>query len=320
MTMPQGMTLSVPHYLLALAIVMAWAPPITLPFLSRTRSWPLWPVAFGGALLTGLMQGVLGPIPTALCVVMAGMLWLGSEVDSTGQRLSATSMRPPYLRRSGLVLGVVLALAFALHKVPGFARGFVIPEQRITLNAALYSQYLNFDKGAAGLLLLALVCRRARNTSEWAESFLVAVVVTWFTLAVAVPIALAYDYVNFSPKLPTFTATFLFVNLFFTCVAEEAFFRGVVQEKLHQWCERSAWCSRGIQQRWVPIAVVLLMALPFGVAHTPSSVASFLFIFVASVSYGIAYLKTRRIETSILVHFFVNTTHFLLFTYPYRSV
>ena len=37
---------------------------------------------------------------------------------------------------------------------------------------------------------------------------------------------------------------------------------------------------------------------------------------LAGMGYGFAYLKTRRIEAAVLVHFLVNFTHLLFFSYP----
>ncbi len=311
-----SLSLGVPHYLLAVSIVAVWVPPLRL----LGRTWPLWPVLFTASLVAGVSAGTLTVASASLLLLLAALLWLGRSDASNGN--AADRFNSPvdaqWLRSALFVVGVLLALAFAVHGIPGFIRGLVIPETRITPDAALYSQYLNFDKGAAGLLLLALACRRIEWAEDWVRTVKVGVVVAWFTLALAIPVALLTDYVHYAPKFPDFALTFLFVNLFFTCVAEEAFFRGVVQEKLHQWCERAPWCNRAPQQRWIPIAVVILLALPFGVAHTRSSLAAFAFVFVASISYGIAYLKTRSIESSILVHFLVNAVHFLLFTYPYR--
>jgi uncharacterized protein len=307
------------HYLLALAILVVWLPSVRV----MDRRWPLWPVVFALALVVGVIQQVLTPLAAGMLILVAGLLWCGRrpmEVSAApAEARFAGIVFFDSVRRTLFLIGVALALAVALHRVPGFARGLVIPETRLTPDAAVYFQYLNFDKGAVGLLLLALACQRMKLAAQWADRLRVACVIAGVTLAVAIPGALLADYVRYAPKFPNFAWTFLFVNLFFTCVAEEAFFRGVVQEAVHRSCERSAWCSGAPQRRWIPIAVVLLLALPFGVAHTPSSVAAFLFIFVASVSYGYAYLKTRTIEASILVHFCVNAVHFLLFTYPYRS-
>jgi membrane protease YdiL (CAAX protease family) len=40
---------------------------------------------------------------------------------------------------------------------------------------------------------------------------------------------------------------------------------------------------------------------------------------LAGFFYGFAFLKTNKIQSSILLHFAFNTIHFLLFTYPWLN-
>jgi membrane protease YdiL (CAAX protease family) len=68
----------------------------------------------------------------------------------------------------------------------------------------------------------------------------------------------------------------------FTCVTEEAFFRGFLLAQL----------ARG----W--------SGSRYGLAA------------VAGFGYAMAYLRTGRIEAAILTHFALNALHFLAFTYP----
>ena len=44
--------------------------------------------------------------------------------------------------------------------------------------------------------------------------------------------ALTLNLVEFAPKVPEFWLPFIAINLLFTCVAEEALFRGEIQTKL----------------------------------------------------------------------------------------
>lgn len=60
----------------------------------------------------------------------------------------------------------------------------------------------------------------------------------------------------------------------------------------------------------------MLASLMFGLAHFKGGISYVMLATVAGVGYGFVYQKTKRIESSILVHFAVNTIHFLFFTYP----
>jgi membrane protease YdiL (CAAX protease family) len=96
------------------------------------------------------------------------------------------------------------------------------------------------------------------------------------------------------------------VNLFFTCLSEEAFFRGFVQQELA--CEGS-----GTARTLVALSAAALL---FGLAHYAGGATYVLAGVIAGLGYGWAFLRTRRIESAMLVHFGVNAAHFLLFVYP----
>jgi uncharacterized protein len=120
--------------------------------------------------------------------------------------------------------------------------------------------------------------------------------------------ASAIGYVHWDPKWPPQAWTFLTLNLLFTCVAEEAFFRGVIQEQL----------TRALERRprlvWFPVAVSTLV---FALAHASGGLPLVALAALAGLGYSVVYSITRRIEAAILVHFAVNAIHFVGFSYPY---
>jgi membrane protease YdiL (CAAX protease family) len=99
-------------------------------------------------------------------------------------------------------------------------------------------------------------------------------------------------------------------NLFFTCLSEEAGFRGFLQHEL----------ARIGRNRALAAALALIFsAVVFGLAHLGGGWRYALAATVAGLGYGYAYHKTQRIEAAMGVHFCVNALHFLLFTYPALS-
>lgn len=90
-------------------------------------------------------------------------------------------------------------------------------------------------------------------------------------------------------------------------MAEEAFFRNFLQ--------RHSACAIGGAHGGM-IALVITAPL-FGIAHAGGGPMLVAFATAAGVGYGYVYLRTGRVEASILTHFAVNAVHFLLFTYPY---
>jgi membrane protease YdiL (CAAX protease family) len=57
-------------------------------------------------------------------------------------------------------------------------------------------------------------------------------------------------------------------------------------------------------------------AVLFGLAHFAGGATYVTLATAAGAGYGIVYHRTRSIEMSMLVHFGLNATHFLLFAYP----
>jgi uncharacterized protein len=232
---------------------------------------------------------------------------------STLQRLSApvANFKQQLTGRFLLGLGLICALAIGLHLPQGaFNNHLVVSLVRITPDAIPYTLYLNFDKGIAGALLLLLVVRTAASFAHLVRAIKSAALISGVTLALFVPLILFSGYARYAPKWPDFALTFLFANIFFTVVAEECFFRGVIQERIHRMLE-----VRNLGNGW-HLAAILVLSLPFALSHISHSWTGFVLIVLAGCAYGYAYLRTRSIESPIVVHSVVNTVHFFFFTYP----
>jgi membrane protease YdiL (CAAX protease family) len=205
-----------------------------------------------------------------------------------------------------------LSLALALHALPGFHNPIVLDAVRTSPKAPPFSLYANFDKASAGLLLLACFAPRLRS---WRDCRAIAApTLQAFALAALATLGLAWVAGQVQPdaKWPPFAPVFLAVNLLFTCVAEEAFFRGLIQEQL----TRALTSLPGLAS-WVPIAVSTVL---FGLAHAGSGLAYIGLASLAGLAYAAVYARTRRTEAAVLTHFLLNATHFLLFTYPARTM
>lgn len=279
--------------LLGLAIALTW-----MPFRPLTgRQAPAWVVAFAAACLAGLVAspGVLEPTALLPLAVLAALAWGG--------------VAAPRWRCVPTALAAVLALVLSLHLLPGFHPVILFHDVRLTPDAAPFALALSFDKGAAGLVLLGAFCVRATTWRQFASQGAVIAVAALATATVLIGIALAAGYVRLEPKWPEAAPAFLVANLLFTCVAEEAFFRGLIQERLM----RLADARRQPAWNWIAIAVSTAL---FGLAHAGGGSTWMLVATLAGLGYAAIYARTRTIEGAILVHFIVNAAHFLGFTYP----
>lgn len=274
------------YVLLVLSIGAAWLPPLRI----RSLSIMLWPAVYAASVLAAWHEGFLD---WRAVIALAALVGLALAV----RRMQGAP------RWIAFALLLVLSAALALHLVPGF-RNPVVMAMRFSQDASPFIQYLNFDKGSVGLVLVALLAPASRAPrTDWARETLAAFV---GTTVVVLSVAAVIGVVRFDPKLPAVTPTFLVINLFLTCVAEEAMFRLLVQDPLQG-------PRPDHRRRMMAVAVTGLL---FGLAHAAGGPSMFVVATLAGVGYAAVYAKTGRIESAILVHFGLNATHFLLFSYP----
>ncbi|WP_218151291.1 CPBP family intramembrane glutamic endopeptidase [Roseateles sp. YR242] len=289
-----------PFVLLIFAIAAVWLPSLRL---RGGLSVPLWVPAYAAALVAAVAQGCVGLVGVAALVAMAVL----------AEAVRRRPMGALYWPLFGLLL--VLALALTLHQVPGFHNPMAINGVRFSEDARPFTQYLNFDKGSVGLILLAVLAPRLGRQDAVALTLGRSAVLAVAVAAVVLGAAAAVGMVRLDPKWPPQAAKFLMANLFLTCVAEEALFRVLVQDPLSgarvgsNARGASAWNNRSV------LAVVLSAAL-FGAAHAGGGIWMIVVAGLAGVGYAATYAWLRRIEVAVVVHFGVNAAHFLLFTYP----
>lgn len=279
--------------LLGLAVVAVWAAPIRTPW-GRVAPWaPL----LAGALLSAALQQLVDWRGLAAVAVLLGLA------------LASLQAPQPALRRAATFGTVLLCFVLGMSKLPGFVPFVFVGDTVVSAGAPPMRLALRFDAGIAGLVLLAFYGRRI---TTWAEAGTVArstLPILLLTTVVVIGLGVAAGYVAFDPKWPSFAAGHLLKILLATCVLEEMFFRGVIQQGLADW--------RPVRERpalkWLPLAVASLL---FGAVHAPGGAALAVLATVAGLGYGMAWQATRRIEAAIAVHFAVNAVHFVGFTYP----
>ncbi|WP_020651490.1 CPBP family intramembrane glutamic endopeptidase [Massilia niastensis] len=278
--------------LLFAAIAVAWLPPLRV---GATFSFAAWQALLGAAVVAGLVQGFLSA-PALVALALLAALAVGAE--------RAAGKVPRVLL---LAAAMLVILALALHAVPGFHNPKLFDQLVVSTNAPPFTMYLNFDKAAAGLVLLGLLCTRVVDGDGWRRALGAGLAGGLLTAAAVLGIGLALGYIAFDPNDWQLVLQFGLVNLLFVCVAEEVFFRGVLQERLQRaWAGHKAGAA----------CAVALSSLLFGLAHLGGGVTLFLLATLAGAGYGVVYARTRSIEAAILAHVLLNVIHFAWFTYP----
>ncbi len=246
-------------------------------------------ILLGIALLTALWLERLSPV--AALVSLAGLLlaW-------------RTPGLPQPWRGVALTLVLLWAMALTLHLVPGFDNLKVLDRVQAGPASVPFTLYLNLDKPLIffGLLLAWPALLGPGGTMRWRPLALL-------MLPLATLLLLAWQLGALKPEvgLPHWWWLFAVNNLVFTCVAEEALFRGLIQQ--------------GVASRSKPWLGLLVASLLFGAAHLAGGPLLVLFAALAGACYGLAFQLSGRLSVAILLHFLFNFAHLALFTYPLAS-
>jgi membrane protease YdiL (CAAX protease family) len=272
--------------LLALAVLLLWAP--------GPRPWPT-AIALACACAAGVAAGLLdwrAPLAIAAYALLA---WRARETPQA------------WARAPLLVLTGLAAFLFALHRIPGFHNPVLAQAVRFSSDAAPFTLHANFDTAAAGIVLMAQFCQPIRTAGAWAAMLRLTWPVALSVLVVVLGLGCLLGYVRPDVKWTPYSGAFLAANLLFTCVTEEAFFRGFILARI-----AGALAGR----RWGLGVAVAVSTLLFGLAHAAGGPVLVLLATVAGLHYAAAYLRSGRIEGAILTHFVLNATHFVAFSYP----
>jgi len=220
--------------------------------------------------------------------------------------------------RGGMFLGSIIVslylclyAKFGLHPVPGLQNWQVVRNFTFSHQAFPFSMTFGLEKFLVGFFFIWFSKQSLTNQGAW-RSIFQSSIVAWILAVIAlVPIAYVLHIAKIDIKPTNFFFLWALHNLFFVCIAEEAIFRGMIQPFLSlkfQNIEAGKY-----------LAIVITAGL-FGLFHFKSGWNIVLLSTVAGLFYGWAYMRTKRLEASIFVHFGVNAVHFLCFSYPALKV
>jgi len=280
--------------LLMLSIATLWIPADFDNLLMKKMK--LWSIPFILSLIFGIIFGfvqIIAYIPIAL---------LGAACYLAGKE----SIHKKIKIMSGLFI-LLLSGGLMAHIVPGFSNFNIISKLVISKDAIPYTQYLNFDKAVVGLFILAFTHKLLCSRKEWTNMIKGMIPISIVTIVIVMIISLAIEYVRFDLTVTHILLNWFLPNLFFTCVAEESFFRGFIQKNLVFILGKLKYGT---------VAGLLIASVLFGFAHFVGGVSYIFLATVAGFGYGLAYHNTKSIEASIVTHFLLNIVHFTFFTYP----
>jgi membrane protease YdiL (CAAX protease family) len=272
----------------------------------------LW-VPFVLAVVSGLANQKAPTIVFLIVTAFAGMNMGRMEIFALASSFSVLLMAYylPTLRKNESTLWMSYAVwpliiawcvLLSLHLVPGFDNLKVLDEVVAGPQSAPFSMYLNLDKP---LIFFALLFAYPLLLGDKSQFRWKCALVTLLPLLFLLPVAVFLGALKPEFSLPSWWWIFALNNLLLTCVAEEALFRGFIQQSL----------SRRFNWR----LGLIIASILFGLAHFGGGMLLMIFAGLAGLGYGLIFHFTQRLWCAVLVHFIFNFTHLLFFTYPILS-
>lgn len=240
----------------------------------------------------GVYHHVLTPLSLACLAILAVAIWLHHQYRQ--HRI---------IRLIVEIFLVACSLALFYHLIPGFNNPLMVVKDKVGPLSSLYSMYYNFDKALVPFLLF--VCLPTLFNAGSADRKVG--ISAWVILVLCVPavllLAVLLGGLKIELHMPQWILAFLMANLFFVAMAEEALFRGYLQQRIRQWLGT--------------YPALIITAVLFGAAHFAGGMLMMAFATLAGVIYGLAWMWSGRLWVPILFHFGLNLVHLMFFTYPF---
>lgn len=213
----------------------------------------------------------------------------------------------PRAKSIALTLLIFIALVFAAHLPPGFKTLNLWPNTTLSAHTGWSSLRFTADKPLLALfLLLSYRDSLCRTLTQWADATSIVIAPALLGIIIVYLIGLLIGYVVIDISFSSLLLIWFFRNLLFTVVAEEIFFRLVIQSRLES----------AINHPHAKYYALGITAVFFGVVHLYAGWQYGLLATLSGITYGYAYLKSRRVEMAMLAHILLNFGHVSLMSYP----
>ena len=243
-------------------------------------------------------------LPAALlCLLAIPFGWVGVFAPAIWLALAAIENARGWKKATAFVLAALLMLAVNSGLIPGNDHITLLPPYSDSDGNLVYVSFRP-AKAAIAMTLVTFMLVRPQPLKR-ADLPPVAV-------AIGIPVLAGLLLVGPSLKFNATIASAALVNLLVVCIAEEGFFRWVLQRGLAQWMHPWRVWQAG---KWLP---VLLVALLFTTLHTGWAASPVLLALVGVAGLGYALLWQMRgsFWACVLAHWGVNLLHMTLLRYP----
>ncbi len=213
------------------------------------------------------------------------------------------------------VIAIMAILSF-VHLLPSFNNIEAIKNIRLSINSSDLNLWLNFDKPLIAIFMLFFGYQVPRKLNDYKKIFLQTSKIFLPLSLVVIGIGMIGKFLVFDPKLPSFNITSLWLIkiLFLTIFPEEFFFRFFLQNNIINLLKKSQFFKTKNYQ----IIGLIFTAIIFGLTHFSGGFSLVLLAIISGFGYGFVYMRTGYIDSAILLHFLINLSHFLFFSYPFN--
>lgn len=236
--------------------------------------------------------GLADTVVVVPLIVLYGVAWC------------AANNANPLIQNGARLSTLALAFVLATHKLPGFRGQMWLESVQLSENARPFTLVANLDKPWVGAILLLAFSPLTRSSFSLGRNLLFSVMGAITLIVTGMIIGVPLE-----PKWQPAIAIFLLHNLFLTCIAEEAFFRLLLQAPLFDAVKR--W-------RWGAALSVGVVSPLFGAVHfrpgVPWDVLAM--VTLGGCIYALVFHVTRSVHWAIVTHFLTNALHILLLRYP----
>ncbi len=285
------------YWLYILTVISLWIP---LGLIKRDNGSSVlqwWHIPLGVMLVVAVVEGLLEFVALPVIAGFYFVCWL-----------STRSLKPAWLNVVVTIGLVIFGLAMGFTLFPGFADSVSIMLPNESGDIVQQDYRFNISKYFIGLFFVGLMCTRISTLAQLRDMLVRVAPVIGITVLLVFSSAMLIGLVGFDPHISSQLLLWAVSNLFLVCVTEEAFFRLFIQQRLTTVLNRITTYGT-----WIALVITSVF---FGVVHFAFGWQYVIIATIAGLGYGMAYIRTGRIEAAILTHFLVNLIHFTLFTYP----
>lgn len=213
------------------------------------------------------------------------------------------------LRKLCLWVFLICSVILGLHYLPGLSNLKIFEQVVLTNNAPPFDMFLNFDKCYLALVIINIL-QPLDRMMPFKASLLKVSKYYLITSLLVFPLAWSLGVLSFQINSNPYILIWALNNFLLVCFFEEIVFRRFLQTQMVS-------LFRNVQ--YGDLLAIFMVAVLFGLAHFSGGWVYVGFATLAGLIYGLCFYQVGNYRSTMLLHFAVNLTHVLFFTYPYAA-